>query len=154
MWSELQAYPTKIKTTRISSEGSEGISAKICTHENFPLYGSWQNTMSLSEMWSSQTLEPSDEDQKLVEMSDSEQVLKETCPAEYSSLQEKDVSSTIAFRHCPFLIFADMYILTISFVSLEDVPMYNCIKVRDHSRALTYGHIPGPLAFQHATLET
>ena len=38
-----------------------------------------------------QTLEPSDEDQKLVEMSDSEEVLKETCPAEYSSLEEKDV---------------------------------------------------------------
>ena len=40
-----------------------------------------------------QTLEPSDEDQKLIEMSDSEEVLKETCPAEYSSLQEKDVRS-------------------------------------------------------------
>ena len=39
VWSEPQAYPTKIKTTKISSEGSEGISTKICTHENFPLYG-------------------------------------------------------------------------------------------------------------------
>lgn len=42
-----------------------------------------------------QTLEPSDEDQKLIEMSDSEEVLKETCPAEYSSLQEKDVRSLL-----------------------------------------------------------
>ena len=38
-----------------------------------------------------QTLDPSDEDQKLVEMSDSEEVLKETCPAEYSTVEEKDV---------------------------------------------------------------
>ena len=39
-----------------------------------------------------QTLDPSDEDQKLVEMSDSEEVLKETCPTEYLNLQEEDVS--------------------------------------------------------------
>ena len=39
----------------------------------------------------SQSLDPSDEDQKLVEMSDSEEVLKETCPAEYSTVEEKDV---------------------------------------------------------------
>ena len=29
----------KLKTTKISSGASAGISAKICTHENFPLYG-------------------------------------------------------------------------------------------------------------------
>ena len=39
-----------------------------------------------------QTLDPSDEDQKLVEISDSEEVLKETCPAQYLNLQEEDVS--------------------------------------------------------------
>ena len=36
VWSELRAHPTKIKTTEISSEGSGGISMKICTNENFP----------------------------------------------------------------------------------------------------------------------
>ena len=38
-----QAHPTKIKTTKISSGGSGGISAKMCTHENFPLYGTCQH---------------------------------------------------------------------------------------------------------------
>ena len=46
VWSELQAHPIKIKTTKISSGGSGGlgISVKICTHENFPLYGNVSNS--------------------------------------------------------------------------------------------------------------
>ena len=39
-----------------------------------------------------QTLDPSDEDQLLVEMSDCEEVLKEACPAQYLNLEAKDVS--------------------------------------------------------------
>ena len=38
------------------------------------------------------TLEPSDEDQKLLVVEDSEEVLKEKCPPQYTTLQEKDVS--------------------------------------------------------------
>ena len=38
VWSECPRS-AKIKTAKISSEGSGRFSAKICTSENFPLYG-------------------------------------------------------------------------------------------------------------------
>ena len=38
VWSE-RPRSAKIKTAKISSEGSGRFSAKICTSENFPLYG-------------------------------------------------------------------------------------------------------------------
>ena len=48
-----------------------------------------------------QTLDPSDEDQLLVEMSDSEEVLKESCPVQYLNLEEKDVSTILAHLIVP-----------------------------------------------------
>ena len=41
VWSE-RPRSAKIKTAKISSEGSGRFSAKICTSENFPLYGNFK----------------------------------------------------------------------------------------------------------------
>lgn len=35
----------KVKTTKISSDASGGIIAKVCTYENSPLYGSYQRLL-------------------------------------------------------------------------------------------------------------
>ena len=53
-----------------------------------------------------QTLDPSDEDKKLIETSDSEDVLKEVCPDEYSSLVEKDVSQ---HKHMTLYMYTDVH---------------------------------------------
>ena len=44
VWSEGPAS-AKIKTAKISSEESARFSAKICTSENFPLYGSYRHAV-------------------------------------------------------------------------------------------------------------
>ena len=45
MWSR-QSASAKLRTTKFSSEGLEGNSAKFCTSENFLLYGI-QNAMKM-----------------------------------------------------------------------------------------------------------
>ena len=41
----------KIRTLKISSEASGGIFAKVCTSENFPLYGMHGHYLGMDTIW-------------------------------------------------------------------------------------------------------